>query len=95
MLNWIGIKFDRRNFHKNVSSGCGFRDRREVTVILNVLLTVHLGIIFVNNQLDAQFFFMYVYSNSLHFFFNILLTVHLKFRACLFQASTCLEINLL
>ena len=31
-----------------------------------VLLTVHLGIIFVNNQLDAQFFFMYVYFYSLH-----------------------------
>ena len=33
---------------------------------LYVLLTVHLGIIFVNNQLDAQFFFMYVYFYSLH-----------------------------
>jgi hypothetical protein len=31
-----------------------------------VLLTVHLGIIFVNNQLDAKFFFMYVYFYSLH-----------------------------
>jgi len=31
-----------------------------------VLLTVHLGIIFVNNQLDARFFFMYVYFYSLH-----------------------------
>jgi hypothetical protein len=32
-----------------------------------VLLTVqHLGIIFVNNQLDAQFFFLYVYFYSLH-----------------------------
>jgi hypothetical protein len=31
-----------------------------------VLLTVHLGIIFVNNQLDAQFFFMFVYFYSLH-----------------------------
>jgi len=30
-----------------------------------VLLTVHLDIIFVNNQLDAQFF-MYVYFHSLH-----------------------------
>jgi len=29
--------------------------------VLYVLLTVHLGIIFVNNKLDAQFFFMYVY----------------------------------
>jgi hypothetical protein len=32
----------------------------------HVLLTVHFGIIFVNNQLDAQFFFMYVYFYSLH-----------------------------
>ena len=31
-----------------------------------VLLTEHLGIIFVNKQLDAQFFFMYVYFCSLH-----------------------------
>ena len=31
-----------------------------------VLLTVHLDIIFVSNQLDAQFFFMYVYFYSLH-----------------------------
>ena len=31
-----------------------------------VLLTVHLGIIVVNNKLDAQFFFMYVYFYSLH-----------------------------
>jgi hypothetical protein len=30
------------------------------------LLTVHLGIIFVNNQIDAQFFFMYVYFYFLH-----------------------------
>jgi len=33
--------------------------------VLYVLLTVHLVIIFVNNQLDAQFFFMYVYFYSL------------------------------
>ena len=31
-----------------------------------VLLTVYLGIIFVNNQLDPQFLFMYVYFYSLH-----------------------------
>jgi hypothetical protein len=41
------------------------------TVILRfaefyVLLTVHLGIILVNNQLDARFFFVYVYFSSLH-----------------------------
>jgi len=30
------------------------------------MLTVHVGIIFVNNQLDAQFFFMYVYFYSLY-----------------------------
>ena len=33
---------------------------------LNVLLTVHLVIIFVNNQPDAQLFFMYFYFYSLH-----------------------------
>jgi hypothetical protein len=32
----------------------------------HVLLTVHLGIILVSKQLDAQFFFVYVYFNSLH-----------------------------
>jgi len=31
-----------------------------------VLLAVHLGKILVNNQRDAQFFFMYVYFYSLH-----------------------------
>ena len=31
-----------------------------------VLLTVHLGVIFVNNQLDAQLFFVYVHLYSLH-----------------------------
>jgi len=29
-------------------------------------LTVHLDIVFVNNQLDAQFLFMYVYFYSVH-----------------------------
>jgi hypothetical protein len=32
-----------------------------------VLLTVRLGTVFANNQIDAQFFFMYVYFYSLHF----------------------------
>jgi hypothetical protein len=31
-----------------------------------VLLTVHLDIILANNQLDEQFFFLFVYFNSLH-----------------------------
>jgi hypothetical protein len=31
-----------------------------------VLLTMHLGIFFLNYQLDTQFFFMYVYFYSLH-----------------------------
>ena len=34
-------------------------------VYFNVLLTVHPGMILVNNQLDAQFF-MYFYFYSLH-----------------------------
>jgi hypothetical protein len=36
------------------------------TVEFCVSLIVHLGIIFVNNQIDAQFFFVYIYFNSLH-----------------------------
>ena len=32
----------------------------------NVLLTVNIGIILFNDQLDAQFFFVYVYFNFLH-----------------------------
>jgi hypothetical protein len=35
-------------------------------IVFNVLLTVHLGLIFVNYQFDAQFVFMYVYFYSLH-----------------------------
>jgi hypothetical protein len=31
-----------------------------------ILLTVHLSSVLVNNQIDAQFFFLYIYSNSLH-----------------------------
>ena len=31
-----------------------------------VWLAMYLGIIFVNNQIDAQFFFVYVYFYSLH-----------------------------
>jgi hypothetical protein len=40
-----------------------------------VLLTVHLGIIVVNDQLDAQFFFLYVYFNPLHVSSNLVLTI--------------------
>jgi len=36
------------------------------STLFYVLLTVHLGIILVSNQLYAQFFFMYVYFYSLH-----------------------------
>ena len=36
------------------------------TLIFYVLLTVHLDIILFNGQLDAQFFFVYVYFSSLH-----------------------------
>jgi len=35
-------------------------------IFFNVLLTVHLGIILFNDQLEAQFFFVCVYFNSLH-----------------------------
>jgi hypothetical protein len=33
-----------------------------------VLLTVHLGPVLVNNQLDAQFFFSYIFIPILHMF---------------------------
>jgi hypothetical protein len=35
----------------------------------------HLGIILVNNQLDAQFFFLYVYFNSLYVSSNLVLII--------------------
>ena len=35
-------------------------------LLFYVLLAVHLGVIFVNNQLDAQFYFTCVYFYSLH-----------------------------
>jgi hypothetical protein len=35
--------------------------RGQCNVKFYVLLTMHLSIILVNNELDAQFFFMYVY----------------------------------
>jgi len=45
-------------FHKNFGGTC---------FICNVcLLTVHLGIILVNDQLDAQFFFSYMFIPSLY-----------------------------
>jgi hypothetical protein len=37
-----------------------------VCTFIYVLFFMHLSIIFVNNQLDAQFFFMYVYFYYLH-----------------------------
>ena len=37
-----------------------------IIFVFYFLLTVHLATIFVNNQLDPQFFFMYVYFYSLH-----------------------------
>ena len=37
-----------------------------ITFIFYVLLTVHLGIILVNNQLYAQFFSVCVYFDTLH-----------------------------
>ena len=36
--------------------------------VVYVLLTVHLIIIFVNNQLDAQFFFLYLFIPILYMF---------------------------
>jgi hypothetical protein len=43
-----------------------YREVENISLMFYVLLTVHFGIIPVNDQLDAQFFFLYIYSNSLH-----------------------------
>ena len=37
-----------------------------ITYPFYVLLTVHLNITLINNQIDAQFLFMYVYFYALH-----------------------------
>jgi len=42
------------------------RSRSALQVEFYVLLNVHLGTTLVNNQHDAQLFFVYVYFNSLH-----------------------------
>ena len=52
----ISIKEHGRNDNQNDCSNVEFY----------VLLTVQLGIICVNKQLDAQFFFIHVYFYSLH-----------------------------
>jgi hypothetical protein len=39
---------------------------RSLFMFFYVLLTVHLGIILVNNQPDAQFFSLYVYFYSIY-----------------------------
>jgi len=45
------------------------------SLIFYVLLTVNLGIILVNNQLDAQLFFIYVYFDTLHVSSNYVLII--------------------
>ena len=47
---------------------------RNVSVFY-VLLTVHLGIILVNNQFDAEFFSVYVYFDTLHVSSNRVLII--------------------
>jgi hypothetical protein len=42
------------------------QDCRILTNVLKQQLKRHSSIIFVNNELDAQFFFMYIYFYSLH-----------------------------
>jgi hypothetical protein len=60
---WLRNSFP--TFRRNILS---HNPEDESAAFFYVLLTVqHLGIIFfVNNQLDAQFFFIYVYFYSLH-----------------------------
>ena len=56
MLNAVWLSTDRHHTQKH----------SVYMYVCYVLLTVHLSMIFVNNQLDAQFFFMCAYFYSLH-----------------------------
>jgi hypothetical protein len=53
-----------------------------------VLLTVHLGIILVYNQLDPLFFFMYVYLYSLHVSGSHVSIMRINGINCLIQTCT-------
>ena len=43
-------------------------NRLQQALVFYVLLTVHLITVFVNNQLDAQFFFFYLFTAILYMF---------------------------
>jgi hypothetical protein len=51
-------------YNNNIESGSDFRLQHKYEIY--VLLTEHLGMILVNDQLDANPFFEYVYSKCLH-----------------------------
>jgi hypothetical protein len=51
---------------KHFTANMSHRIVNTKSYIFYVLLTVHLGIFFVNNQLDTHFFFVYGYFCSLH-----------------------------
>ena len=53
-----------RNYHSTVRTV----QNKELRYLFYALLTVHLGIIFVNNQLDAQFFFSCMFISILYMF---------------------------
>jgi len=67
---WEYIKVQLFSYTKHTPSPLHNTDLfilyKETIAVYYVLLTVHLGTIFVNNQLDVQFFFMYIYFYSLH-----------------------------
>jgi hypothetical protein len=60
--HWGLLHHGKKNAYAR-TSGVG----RTIMALFYVLLTVHLGIILVKDQPDAQFFFfLYVYFNPLH-----------------------------
>jgi len=62
----------------------GFLFENRLIGIFYVLLTVHLGMVLVNNQLDAQFF-MYVYLYSL----QVSGALRYKPEGCRFDSRWC------
>ena len=63
-------------FRREVDENCALPGHHaESSVNFYVLLTVRLGIILVNNQLEAQIFSVYVYFDTLHVSSNHVLII--------------------
>ena len=60
---------------KNLTIFCRLLVLKTFFFIFSILLTVHLGPVLVNNQLDAVFFSVFIYFTSLHVSSNPVLII--------------------